>query len=365
MNKLYYVDKEDDRESFWNIEWEEGGTSYTEEYGLLGEVGERVTTQCDTPEICKRLVDEEITAHRRKRYTEMVDPKYASDPLKDAQRFSVSYEESEEGEGEKPLCERMLAYEKRDQLCRMTIATWARIFDGDSIQELLDWLVEHAADFPALEVLNMGDATSEECELSWIIQGDYSKLWAAFPRLKELRIQGSNELRLGKIESESLESLTVFCGGLPKSVLEEVGNANTPNLKKLNLYFGEENYGMDATGIDVRSMLENSNFPKLEYLGLCNSDFPQEIFEAIAHSKYAAQITTLDLSMSTVDDTCAERILAEMQRFPRLEMLDLHYHYLSEEMEERLLKESPDTWIIDLGDPQGPQERYKYPMYTE
>ena len=31
----------------------------------------------------------------------------------------------------------------------------------------------------------------DECEVSWIEQGDYSKLWEAMPQLKQLGIKGS------------------------------------------------------------------------------------------------------------------------------------------------------------------------------
>lgn len=34
----------------------------------------------------------------------------------------------------------------------------------------------------------------EECEVSWIVQGNYEKFLKAFPNLKSLKIKGSAEL---------------------------------------------------------------------------------------------------------------------------------------------------------------------------
>lgn len=51
--------------------------------------------------------------------------------------------------------------------------------------------VEHAERFAHLESLFVGDMESEECEISWIKQGDYSRLYAALPNLKKLTIKGA------------------------------------------------------------------------------------------------------------------------------------------------------------------------------
>ena len=104
----------------------------------------------------------------------------------------------------------------------------------------------------------------EECEVSWIMQGDYGKLWTAMPQLKELTIKGSMDLRLGDVRHENLESLTIICGGLPVSVIEEIQKAKLPNLKKLVLYIGIDNYGFDGNGETIRTFLEKSDFPRSE-----------------------------------------------------------------------------------------------------
>ena len=70
----------------------------------------------------------------------------------------------------------------------------------------------------------------EDCEVSWIIQGDYSALWAAMPQLEKLTIKGSDSLSLGTIEHSNLKEFTIICGGLPTDVLEEVQNAKLPEL---------------------------------------------------------------------------------------------------------------------------------------
>ena len=78
------------------------------------------------------------------------------------------------------------------------------------------------------------------------MQGNYSKLWAALPNLRALTVKGSTELELGEIVHEGLEELTVICGGLGNDVIASIQNAKLPNLKKLLLYIGIEDYGWDS-----------------------------------------------------------------------------------------------------------------------
>ena len=83
------------------------------------------------------------------------------------------------------------------------------------------------------------------------------------PQLKELTIKGSTDLELGEICHEGLESLTIICGGLSRSVLRSIQDAKLPGLKKLLLYIGVEAYGFDGDENTVKELLEKADFPKL------------------------------------------------------------------------------------------------------
>ena len=74
--------------------------------------------------------------------------------------------------------------------------------------------------------------------------------------MKSLTVKGSSELVLGEISHPELEALTIICGGLPVSVIQEIQNAKLPNLKKLVLYIGIEDYGFDGSADTIKSVLE-------------------------------------------------------------------------------------------------------------
>ncbi len=176
----------------------------------------------------------------------------------------------------------------------------------------------------------------EECEVSWIIQGDYSKLWAAMPQLKALTIKGSTDLELGEICHEGLESLTIICGGLPVSVLRSIQGAKLPQLKKLLLYIGVEDYGFDGDADTIKELLEKADFPNLTYLGIVDSEIQDDIAKIVLESKFMGQIHTLDLSNGTLTDKGGELLLEQLPSYPNIKKLDVHYHYLSDDMAGKL-----------------------------
>ena len=168
------------------------------------------------------------------------------------------------------------------------------------------------------------------------MQGNYSGLWKAMPQLKELTIKGSTDLTLGTIEHDNLESLTIICGGLGKDVIEEITKAKLPKLKKLLLYIGVEEYGFDGDEGTVRELLAKSDFPGLTYLGITDSEIQDELTAVVLESKYMHQINTLDLSNGTLTDKGGQLLLERLPEFPNIEKLDLHHHYLSDEMMGKL-----------------------------
>ena len=217
----------------------------------------------------------------------------------------------------------------------LVIGSWGNAWEDDC-QELIDGIVKNAERFSNIESLFFGDMGYEDCEVSWIIQGDYSKLWDALPQLKKFTVKGGMDLRLGKIHHENLESLTVICGGLPVSVIESVQNARLPKLKKLMLYIGSDEYGFDGDVDAIKELLAESDFPELTYLGITNSEIQDELIEVVLNSKYMGQISTLDLSMGTLTDKGGSLLLEKIPEWKNIKKLDLHYHYLSDEMAEKL-----------------------------
>lgn len=251
-------------------------------------------------------------------------------------KFMYSYDEYEEqGKGAETLVEDILADPDFPALRELVIGDWGNSWE-DGCQKILDGIVEQAERFSHIESLFIGDMDYEECEVSWIIQGDYSRLWAAMPQLKELTIKGSTDLELGEICHEGLESLTIICGGLSRSVLSSIQDAKLPGLKKLLLYIGVEAYGFDGDENTVKELLEKADFPKLTYLGIEDSEIQDELAQVVLESKFMGQIETLDLANGTLTDKGGELLLKELPKWPNVKKLDVHYHYMSDEMAGKL-----------------------------
>lgn len=250
--------------------------------------------------------------------------------------FSYDYADYDErGKGPGTMIEEIMESKQFPKITELVIGNWGNPWE-ESCQDIIDGIVEHADQFSHIQKLFIGNMGFEDCEVSWIMQGDYSKLWAAMPQLKELTIKGSMDLELGEICHEELEELTIICGGLSKDVIESIQRAKLPKLKKLLLYIGIEDYGFDGNEDTIRELLEQADFPSLTYLGITNSEIQDELTEVVLGSKYMSQIDTLDLSNGTLTDKGGELLLEKISAWPNIKKLDLHYNYLSDELVKKL-----------------------------
>lgn len=250
--------------------------------------------------------------------------------------YTIGYEDYDSGEkSAENLVADILADPEFPALTELVIGDWGGAWEDDC-QAVLDGIVEHAEQFSHIQRLFVGDMDYEQCEVSWIMQGDYSKLWAELPDLKSLTIKGSTELRLGEVCHEGLEELTIICGGLGSDVIRSVQNAKLPNLKKLLLYIGIEDYGFDGNADTIKELLEKADFPNLSYLGITDSEIQDELVRVVLDSKFMGQIETLDLSLGTLTDQGGALLLEALPKWPNVKTLDVHYHYLSDEMAKKL-----------------------------
>lgn len=267
-------------------------------------------------------------------------------------KYAYDYEQYESG-GKSPatMIEDILADPQLSELTELVIGDWGGGWE-DSCQPILDGIVKHADRFTHIEKLFIGDMSFEECEVSWILQGNYGALWAAVPQLKELTIKGSTDLELGAISHSSLEALTIICGGLPSTVIESIQEAQLPNLKKLLLYIGIEDYGFDGDVDTIKALLEQMDFPKLEYLGIADSEIQDELTEAVLKSRYMGQINTLDLSEGTLTDKGGAMLLETLPAYPNIKRVDLHYHYLSDGMMDQLKGMSVELDVSEQNEPE-------------
>ncbi|KAB2382843.1 STM4015 family protein [Actinomadura montaniterrae] len=248
------------------------------------------------------------------------------------------------------------------EVTALIVGYWGASYDENHADPVA-LLTEHAAAFPKLRALFLGDITGEESEISWIEHGDVSPLFTAFPELERFEIRGAEGLVLSPIKSAHLRVLRFESGGLPGHVVRAVGASELPNLEHLDLWLGEDNYGGDATVADLAPLLSGERLPALRHLGLEDSQIQDEIAAAVAGAPIVARLESLSLAMGILTDQGAEALLSG-QPLTHLRKLDLHHHFLSDAMVERVKAAFPGV-EVDLSDQEKPDGDWHYIAVSE
>lgn len=275
-----------------------------------------------------------------------------------------------EGYSPRELAIEVLEDSELSSLEKIIIGQYTPGYDT-SIDDLLNYFIEHKDKLQHIKSFFFGDMDYMECEVSWIDQGNYEEFLKAFPNIKELIIKGSNNLSFGEIKHDNLERLEIITGGLPKKVIEEIKNANLVNLKTLILYFGVEDYGFDGNVDDIKSLIEDGLFPELNELGLVNSEIEDDITKIVLESELLDQLNILRLGYGTFSDKGGQLLLDNVGRINHLDLLDLEFNYLSAEMVEKLSKlpieniKLEDQQEVDEYEYDGKTYSDMYPMLTE
>ncbi|WP_293912086.1 STM4015 family protein [Deinococcus sp.] len=238
----------------------------------------------------------------------------------------------------------------------LVVGAWQGDDSETTPGEVIEALVAAREKLPRLRVLFFGDIVMEENEVSWIQQGDLSPLLSAYPHLTHLGIRGGEGLSLGTVRLPELRELIVQAGGLSAEVVREVLSAELPNLEHLELYLGTDNYGATSAPDDLTPLLSAERFPKLNYLGVKNSDYQDAIAQMFAHAPVLERLEVLDLSMGVLTDEGGAALLGS-QSVRRLKKLDLSHHFLSEGLLVQLRALGD---FVDLGDAQDPDDEWRF-----
>jgi uncharacterized protein (TIGR02996 family) len=204
------------------------------------------------------------------------------------------------------------------------------------LQDLIDLLAKRAP--PTIRKLHFGDYRyagggpvgqgGDDTEISWYSIGDLGALWKAVPGLRSLITQGAG-LSLGKIELPDLAHVELRTGGLERANARAIATAALPKIEHLDIWYGDDSYGGDATIEDVELLLGRTDLPALRHLGLMNSELADQLPAALARSKLLPQLRELDLSMGTMTDEGARAIAQHRDAFKHLEKLNVSLNYLS------------------------------------
>ena len=222
--------------------------------------------------------------------------------------------------------------------------------------------MENKEKFAHFEGLFWGDIDFEEQEISWIEQVDLSPVLDAMPLLNNLKIKGTNNLSIGKKPRPNLKSLEIISGGLPDSVVEDILGSDLPNLEKLVLYVGVEDYGFDGDMNVFRPLFSKDRFPNLKWLGIVDAEEQNTVVEMFLESDILPQLETMDISAGVLTDEGARLLLDHVDKIKHLKFINMKYNYLSGEMKKELQKSLPMK--IDVSDSQEYDDDYSYPMIT-
>ncbi len=232
----------------------------------------------------------------------------------------------------------------------------------DSSQMVVDALVARRQNLQELKALFIGDIHSEESEISWLQQSDMSPILQAFPQLELLQVRGGESLQLnptlGISRHENLKALILETGGLSPETVHQIYEWELPALEHLELWFGSEYYGGTCKEKDLQPLLDDLKFPNLTYLGLRNSQFADDAMEMLVRSHLLEGLQVLDLSMSTLGDEGAAKLL-ECPAIRDLEILNVSECYLSGAMIDQLRS----LEIQVLADDQRVEEDEEDPAY--
>jgi uncharacterized protein (TIGR02996 family) len=205
------------------------------------------------------------------------------------------------------------------------------ILRWDHCETDVPMLIAAAAASPAgkvLRKLSIGSFGEYDVDNGMFCPGQLGQF--AFPALETLRIHCSDH-SFGGFDLPKLKSLAIETCSFSKAHLETVFSSNWPALERVELWFGSERRQADCTVADLGPILDGTAFPKIEHLGLMNSEFADDLPKALATSKVLSRLKTLDLSRGTMGPDGARALLAAKDAFKHLESISLDENFLHDD----------------------------------
>lgn len=221
--------------------------------------------------------------------------------------------------------------------------------------------IAKAGKLESLRDLFIGDFEyPDDSEISWVAVGNVGKLLPLAPKLRSLKLRGG-EVALGTLEHPTLETLTIETGGLPGGAVASVGKCKLPELKRMEVWLGRDEYGGTGKIAQLKPLFTGAGVPKLEHLGLQNSEFEDDIAIALCKSQLLAQLKSVDLSMGTMHEPGAQAILEAADKFKHLESLNLDRNFIPDDLASQLRKALKG--IVSIGDQEEPDDWDDEPHY--
>ncbi|NER33827.1 MAG: HEAT repeat domain-containing protein [Oscillatoria sp. SIO1A7] len=242
-----------------------------------------------------------------------------------------------------------------NKLEALVISWWISFMPStNSFSVIIDMLVAATEKLTSLKALFLGDLGLGGTDLSLIRQSDVSPVLEAYPKLEMLQVRGGNGLAFSSTWHDNLEILAIETGGLSRQTIAQICVMDLPALKHFELWLGNYYYGIDSSVEDLIPIISGNLFTNLNYLGLRNSEYTDEIAVALVEAPVMQQIAVLDLSMGTLGDEGALALL-ESPAINQLDILNVSENFLSEDIIKQLQQ-------LDC---QAIADRQKQPYYEE
>ncbi len=359
--KRVFVFQDFKSQKFWSIDVQ--GVNITVNYGKLGTDGQTQVKTFSSPEEAEKNAGKLIAEKTKKGYVETQE-EAAKEMKVEAKKYKISYDEFDEGKTQEDLVNKIVNDKRLPDIKQLTIGCWD--YESGDCQTLVDGIVANKEKFAHIEGLFWGDIDSEETEISWIEQTDISPVLDSMPKLNNLVIKGTNNLSIGQKARPNLKSLEIISGGLPSGVVEDVIKSDFPNLERLILYVGVEDYGHEGPIEQFKPLFSKDKFPKLKYLGIVNAEEQDEIVQLFLDSDILPQLETMDISAGVLTDKGGQLLLDNVDKVKHLKFINMRYNYLSSEMQKKL---SQLPVKVDVSEAEEMDEDFQkyggYPMITE
>lgn len=287
---------------------------------------------------------EHTTTFANRKVVQFTPERGISHPVNTAYAIRCEYDDEENAVDK---LAKLLEDEQAINLEALVCGVWHGDMTYTSSQDLITALVSAKEQLINLQALFIGDIHSEESEISWIIQSDISPILEAYPNLQILQVRGGEGLAFSPfVGHEHLKALIIETGGLSSVTINQICALNLPKLQHLELWLGSDYYGGDSSIADLNPILVEQKFPNLFYLGLRNSEYSDDIAEALVRSPLLNTIRIIDLSMGTLSDADAE-LLLKNPVVQQLDILNLSENYLSEEI-VNFVEEQQDNFHVQI-----------------
>lgn len=206
--------------------------------------------------------------------------------------------------------------------------------EGDGVEGVASIIAE-GGERRELVKLFLGDFSRDDQEISWVNHGELEPLWTITPKLETLRLRGAGMV-LGKFVHPSLQRLEIETGGLPPESVRSLAVAELPELRHMEVWFGSTYYGATKDIADLLPIFSSKTLPKLEHLGLQNSEIADEIVVELARGSLLAQVGSLDLSMGIMREAGARALIDNASKFKHLRSINLDENYIPYELHAEL-----------------------------